>query len=112
MKKLTRLTNLYVVRHTKRFVFLRMALGILLFTKGFDFINNTAPLQELLSQQKKPGAAQPLVVFCCRLHTDAWSSFYCAGIIYKGCMFYTITDCNNCIAHQVFQLYFIGLCVV
>lgn len=52
MKKLTRLTNLYVVRHTKRFVFLRMALGILLFTKGFDFINNTGPLQELLSQQK------------------------------------------------------------
>jgi putative oxidoreductase len=52
MKKLTRLTAFGVARHTKRFVFLRMALGILLFTKGLDFISNTAPLQELLAQQK------------------------------------------------------------
>ena len=52
MKKLKGLINLHVVRHTKRFVFLRMALGILLFTKGLDFISNTKPLQELLAQQK------------------------------------------------------------
>jgi len=52
MKKLTRLNAHGGIHHTKRFVFLRMALGILLFTKGFDFINSAIPLQELLALQK------------------------------------------------------------
>jgi putative oxidoreductase len=52
MKTVSRFINSHVVRHTKTFVFLRMALGVLLFTKGFDFVNSTQPLQELLSHQK------------------------------------------------------------
>ncbi len=52
MKKLISLNTHGGIHHTKRFVFLRMALGILLFTKGFDFINTAIPLQELLALQK------------------------------------------------------------
>jgi putative oxidoreductase len=52
MKKLTRVNPWGVTCHTNRFVFLRMALGILLFIKGLDFISTTASLQELLAQQK------------------------------------------------------------
>ena len=52
MKKLTPPTPRTAVPYTRRLVFLRMALGILLCIKGYDFINNTIPLQELLAQQQ------------------------------------------------------------
>lgn len=52
MKILTMLTTLVGSRHTKRFVFLRMALGVLLFIKGTFFISTTVPFQDLLSSQQ------------------------------------------------------------
>ena len=45
MKKLTNAILANALGYSKAFVFLRMALGILLFTKGVDFIDTTFPVQ-------------------------------------------------------------------
>ena len=52
MKKLTNGILANALGYSKAFVFLRMALGILLFTKGVDFIDTTLPVQ-LLHQQNE-----------------------------------------------------------
>ena len=52
MKKLSRLMQWGSDHHSDWFVVLRVFLGILLFTKGIDFISNIVQLQELLLQQK------------------------------------------------------------
>jgi putative oxidoreductase len=63
MKKLTRVNPSDVASHTNRFVFLRMALGILLFIKGIDFISNSESLQELLAQQKNAAIKSAWLTF-------------------------------------------------
>jgi uncharacterized membrane protein YphA (DoxX/SURF4 family) len=52
MKTLSRLMQWGTAHHSDWFVVLRVLLGILLFSKGIDFISNIVQLQELLSQQK------------------------------------------------------------
>jgi putative oxidoreductase len=47
MKKLTSAILDNTGGHNKAFVFLRMALGILLFTKGIDFIDTVLPIEQL-----------------------------------------------------------------
>jgi putative oxidoreductase len=75
MKKLTAPVNLNTVRNTKRFVFLRMALGVLLFTKGFDFVNNTTTFHQLLAQQKTLSAL------------ISWMSFAVGWVQLSGAVF-------------------------
>lgn len=52
MKKLTWVSPFKATPYTKRLVFLRMALGILLSIKGYNFIHDSTPLQQFLSQQQ------------------------------------------------------------
>ena len=52
MNKLTNAILANAFGYSKAFVFLRMALGILLFTKGVDFIETALPVQ-LLHQQSE-----------------------------------------------------------
>lgn len=52
MKKLPWASPFNAAPYTKRLVFLRMALGILLCIKGYDFIHDFTPLEQLLARQQ------------------------------------------------------------
>jgi len=80
MKKLTRAASRSTAPYTKRLVFLRIALGILLCIKGNDFIQAAAPLQQLLLRQQSLQLPVELLSFVVGWAQVAGSVFIVLGL--------------------------------